>query len=91
MGKLKCPECGGNLELYVDVICTHSKKIKNDGTLYKTVNYSTAGDATGAPYLKCEKYDCNFSYDVEHASGDTPIPELDNWISEHLEEIYELR
>lgn len=32
---LKCPECGSNLELLVDVVCTHGKKIKKDGSLYK--------------------------------------------------------
>ena len=26
MGKLKCPDCGEDLALYVDVVCTHSKK-----------------------------------------------------------------
>lgn len=90
MGKLKCPKCGGDLALYVDVVCTHSKKIKKDGTLHKTMNYSTRGEATGAPYLKCEKPNCFFSYDVEHASKDIHIPEIDNWITEHLEEIYQL-
>ncbi len=51
MGKLKCPHCGNDLELYVDVVTTHSKKIKNDGSLYKTMNYSTGGSVSGAPYL----------------------------------------
>ena len=90
MGKLKCPECGEDLALYVDVVCTHSKKIKNDGTLHKTMNYSIGGSVTGAPYLKCERYNCGFSYDVEHASGDKSIEEIDDWIAEHLEEIYQL-
>lgn len=42
MGKLKCPQCGRDLELYVDVVCTHSKKINNDGSLHKKImdNYS---------------------------------------------------
>lgn len=67
---LKCPECGSNLELLVDVVCTHGKKIKKDGSLYKKTN---------------------FSYDVEHGTRDKRIPEIDEWITTHLDEIYELR
>lgn len=90
MGKLKCPHCGNDLELYVDVVTTHSKKIKNDGSLYKTMNYSTGGSVSGAPYLKCSNYLCDFTYDVEHASHDETVKKLDDWIIEHLDEIYEL-
>lgn len=91
MGNIKCPECGRSLELFIDVVCTHSKKIRKDGSLYKVKNYSTYGNTTGAPYLKCENSRCNFTYDVEHASKDKPVKEIDDWISEHLEEIYQLK
>lgn len=88
---LKCPECGSNLELLVDVVCTHGKKIKKDGSLYKITNYSISGTVTGAPYLACPSYNCSFSYDVEHGTRDKRIPEIDEWITTHLDEIYELR
>lgn len=91
MGKLKCPQCGRDLELFVDVVCTHSKKINNDGSLHKKKNVSINGQVTGAPYLKCPAYMCDFTYDVEHASKDKPVKEIDDWITEHLEEIYQLK
>lgn len=90
MGKLKCPEYGSDLELTVDVVCEHSQKINNDGSLHKVKNISTRGNVNGAPYLKCTGHKCCFTYDVEHASHDKPVKEFDEWIAEHLEEIYQL-
>lgn len=54
------------------------------------MNYSISGSVSGAPYLKCSNYLCNFTYDVEHASHDETVKKLDDWIIEHLDEIYEL-
>lgn len=88
---LKCPVCGRDLELAVDECITISKKIRKNGELHKVTNRSYRGDVVGAPYLKCESTKCNFSYDVERASHDERIKELDDWIQEHLEEIYELK
>ena len=87
---LKCPECGNDLILCVDECITISKKIRKDGRLYKVTNRSDKGPVHEAPYLKCESMKCNFSYDVEHASHEKPIEALDDWIAEHLDEIYEL-
>lgn len=38
----------------------------------------------------CTGHKCCFTYDVEHASHDKPVKEFDEWIAEHLEEIYQL-
>lgn len=89
-GLLKCPACGRDLELAVDECITISKKICKNGELHKVTNRSCRGDVVGAPYLKCESMKCNFSYDIEHVSHDKCIKALDDWIQEHLEEIYEL-
>ena len=69
MGKLKCPECGSDLQLTVDVVCEHSQKINNDGSLHKVKNISTRGNVNGAPYLQCTGHKCCFTYDVEHKQG----------------------
>lgn len=91
MGKLKCPECGGKLVLCVDVVHTYTKKIKNDGSLYKEASCSKDEETTGAPYLECENNKCDYSYDTEHASGDISVPEFDDWIWEHSDEIAAFR
>ena len=89
MGYLRCPECGKELILCVDTICVCSQRIKADGSIGKKTS-SSISNTTGSPYLQCEDPRCSFSYDVEHASNDEPIKEVDDWISEHLEEIYRL-
>ena len=87
MKDLRCPICGEELVISIDVVTSKSRKIKNDGSLYKTINYSNAGTDEGSPYLKCER--CKFTYDVEHSSHEERNNTLDNWIYEHLEELYE--
>lgn len=79
-----CPDCGADLELGVNIAGMWTRKIKKDGHLHKTVN-RCSGYTNGATFLICPK--CNFSYDCEHASYDIPVKKLDEWISEHLEEI----
>lgn len=87
MGMLKCPICGEDLELAIDVVGTDSRKINNNGKLHKVINRCTAKPNTNSPsYLRCSNR-CGFTYDTEHASKDETIKELDNWINQHLEEI----
>ena len=81
----RCPKCNNPLELNVVANAHWSKKIKKDGTLYKTTNYSV-GVPTDVMFLSCSKYGCGFSYDVSFTPQVT-YPLLDAWIEEHYEEI----
>ena len=61
----KCPKCENPLVLYVKTNAHWSKKIKKDGSLYKTTNYSI-GFPTDILFLACDKYGCGFSYDITY-------------------------
>ena len=89
MSYLKCPICREDLVLKMDECISLSRKIKKDGNLHKVINKSERGRVLGTPYLSCSSIYCDFTYDVEHRSQDKPIKEIDDWIFEHLEEIYE--
>lgn len=88
MGLLKCPYCGCDLELAIEVVGTNYRKIKKDGNLHKTINRCTAKPLyNAASYLKCTNINCVYTYDTEHASNDEPVEEFDIWIKSHLDEI----
>lgn len=80
-----CPKCGNPLELSITVMARWSKKIKKDGTLYKTTNYNT-GSPTDIMYLSCSKYGCGFNYNVS-STPQIQYPLLEEWVEEHYEEI----
>lgn len=82
-----CPNCGRPLVLSTHTIGIWSRKIKKDGSLYKIINKS-CGHPNGISFLQCEKYGCKFSYNIDYASCDEPIPELNAWIENHRKELW---
>lgn len=83
-----CPKCGSKLVMATDAKCSFIRFIKEDGTV-STMPPIKQIDSSfePSPYLLCRKHNCGFSYKVNSSSEH--IAELDEWLSEHREHLWE--